>query len=144
MWVTWLNSWWMIDAIWRHRSGSTLARVMACDLMTPSHYWNYYWLIKDEIPFLKPLHLPGAYDSTTGPIFCLSLGVSSDYAQPITGQVTEVTFPVIGRAQSELTPSKLQPRLVVSVIGARQYIPFIYKHCKLCLHSVGFLCLICW
>ena len=43
-----------------------------------------------------------------GPVFCLLLGVSSDYAQPITGQVTEVTCPVIGRAQPELTPSKRQ------------------------------------
>ena len=43
-----------------------------------------------------------------GPVFCLLLGVSSDYAQPITGQVTEVTCPVIGWAQPELTPSKRQ------------------------------------
>ena len=43
-----------------------------------------------------------------GPVFCLLLGVSSDYAQPITGQVNEVTCPVIGRAQPELTPSKRQ------------------------------------
>ena len=43
-----------------------------------------------------------------GPVFCLLLGVSSDYAQPITGQVTEVTCPVIGGAQPELTPSKRQ------------------------------------
>ena len=28
-------------------------------------------------------------------VFCLLLGVSSDYAQPITGQVTEVTCPVV-------------------------------------------------
>ena len=34
--------------------------------------------------------------------------LSSDYAQPITGQVIEVTCPVIGRAQPELTPSKRQ------------------------------------
>ena len=45
---------------------------------------------------------------STGPVFCLLLGVSSDYAQPITGQVTEVTCPVIGWAQPELTPSKRQ------------------------------------
>ena len=44
----------------------------------------------------------------SGPIFCLLLGVSSDYAQPITGQVTKVTCPVIGPAQPELTPSKRQ------------------------------------
>ena len=28
------------DAIWRHRSGSTLARIMACCLAAPSHYPN--------------------------------------------------------------------------------------------------------
>ena len=43
-----------------------------------------------------------------GPDFCLLLGVSSDYAQPITGQVTEVTCPVIGGAQPEVTLSKRQ------------------------------------
>ena len=42
----------------------------------------------------------------SGPVFCFLLRVSSDYAQPITGQVTEVTCPVIGRAQPELTLSK--------------------------------------
>ena len=46
--------------------------------------------------------------ATLGPVFCLLLRVSSDYAQPITGQVTELTRPVIGRAQPELTPSKGQ------------------------------------
>ena len=53
---------------------------------------------------------------TSGPVFCLLLGVSSDFAQPITGQVTEVTCPVIGQAQPELTPSKRQktgPKLCV-------------------------------
>ena len=44
----------------------------------------------------------------TGLVFCLLLGGSPDYAQPITGHVTEVTCPVIGRAQPELTPSKRQ------------------------------------
>ena len=33
------------DTIWRQRSGSTLARVMACCLMAPSHYLNQCWLI---------------------------------------------------------------------------------------------------
>ena len=40
--------------------------------------------------------------------FCLLLRVSLDYVQSITLQVTEVTCPVIGRSQSELTPSKRQ------------------------------------
>ena len=36
--------------------------------------------------------------SGAGPVFCLLLGVSSDCAWPITGQVTSVTWPVIGWA----------------------------------------------
>ena len=43
-----------------------------------------------------------------GPVFCLLLRVSSDYAQPVTGQVTEVTCPVTGQAQPELTLSTRQ------------------------------------
>ena len=42
------------DAIWRHRSGSTLARVMACCLMAPSHYLNQCWLIISQVLW----HLP--------------------------------------------------------------------------------------
>ena len=39
-----LNSLWPSDAIWRQRSGSTLARVMACCLKAPSHSWtNVDW-----------------------------------------------------------------------------------------------------
>ena len=32
------------DTIWRHRSGSTLALLMACCPIAPSHYLNQYWL----------------------------------------------------------------------------------------------------
>ena len=39
------NSLWPNDAIWRHRSGSTLAQVMAYCLAAPSHYLNQCWLI---------------------------------------------------------------------------------------------------
>ena len=39
------NSLWPSDAIWRQRSGSTLAQVMACCLTAPSHYLNQCWLI---------------------------------------------------------------------------------------------------
>ena len=46
-----LNSLRPSDAIWRHRSGSTLAQVMACCLMEPSHYLNQYWLIITNIQF---------------------------------------------------------------------------------------------
>ena len=44
-----LNPLWPNDAIWRHRSGSTLAQVMACCLTAPSHYLNQFWLIISKI-----------------------------------------------------------------------------------------------
>ena len=58
-------------------------------------------------PLAQNHHCPHQLGGS-GPVFCLLLGVSSDYAQPITGQVTEVTCPVIGWAQPELTPSTRQ------------------------------------
>ena len=36
---------WPRDAIWRHRSGSTLVQGTACCLTAPSHHLNQYWLI---------------------------------------------------------------------------------------------------
>ena len=44
-----INSLWPSDAIWRQRSGSTLAQVMACCLTAPSHYLNQCWLIISEV-----------------------------------------------------------------------------------------------
>ena len=44
-----INTLWPSDAIWRHRSGSTLAQVMACYLMAWSHYLNQYWLIISKL-----------------------------------------------------------------------------------------------
>ena len=37
------------DTIWRHKSGSTLAQVMACCLMAPNHYLNQCWLIISKV-----------------------------------------------------------------------------------------------
>ena len=44
-----INSLWSSDTIWRQRSGSTLAQVMACCLTAPSHYLNQCWLIISEV-----------------------------------------------------------------------------------------------
>ena len=44
-----LNSLWPCDTIWRQRSGSTLAQVMAFCLMAPSHYLNQCWLIISKV-----------------------------------------------------------------------------------------------
>ena len=43
------NSLWPSDAIWRHRSRTTVAQVMACCLTAPSHYLNQCWLIICEV-----------------------------------------------------------------------------------------------
>ena len=45
----WVNSLWPSDTIWRQRSGSTLAQVMACCLTAPSLYLNQCWLIISEV-----------------------------------------------------------------------------------------------
>ena len=39
------NSLWPSDTIWRHRTGSALAQVMACCLTAPSQYLHQWWLI---------------------------------------------------------------------------------------------------
>ena len=71
---------------------------LALDQSWLSLIWSW---IKTKNHMEMSLHRPG-------PVFCLLLGVSSDYARPITGQVTEVTCPVIGQAQPEHTLSKRQ------------------------------------
>ena len=45
----WFNSLWPWDAIWRHRSGSILAQVMACCLTAPSHYLSHCWPIISKV-----------------------------------------------------------------------------------------------
>ena len=40
---------WPCDAIWRPRSGSKLAQVMACCLTEPNHYLNQSWPITNAI-----------------------------------------------------------------------------------------------
>ena len=48
--VKWcINSLWRNDAIWRHRSRSTLAQVMAWCRQAPSHYLNQCWLISSKV-----------------------------------------------------------------------------------------------
>ena len=49
VWGVAVNSLWPSDIIWRHKSGSTLAQVMACCLMAPSHYLNQCWLIISKV-----------------------------------------------------------------------------------------------
>ena len=44
-WLMWHHSLWLSDAIWRHKSESILAQVMACCLTAPNHYLNQCWLI---------------------------------------------------------------------------------------------------
>ena len=56
------NSLWTSDAIWWHKSGSTLAQVIACCLPTPSHYLNQCWLIISGVLW----HLPESNFTASG------------------------------------------------------------------------------
>ena len=47
--VAWFNSLWPSDTVWGHKSGSTLAQIMACCLTAPSHYLNQCWLIISKV-----------------------------------------------------------------------------------------------
>ena len=47
--IPFINSLWASDTIWRHRTWSTLAQVMACCLTAPSHYLNQCWLIISKV-----------------------------------------------------------------------------------------------
>ena len=49
----WVNSLRPGDAIWRHRSGSTLAQVMACCLTAPRHYLIQCWLNISSVQWLS-------------------------------------------------------------------------------------------
>ena len=86
---------------------TTLLRLNCCSILQiirkclttwKSHISATIWQCRNRCQWASSWSYPG-------PVFCLLLGVSSDYAQPITGQVTEVTWPVIGWAQPELTSS---------------------------------------
>ena len=49
IWSCDINPLWRIGVIWRYRSVSTSARVIACCLAAPSHYPIRYWLITSGI-----------------------------------------------------------------------------------------------
>ena len=49
-----INSLWPTDAIFRHRSMSTLAQIMVCRLTAPNHYLNQYWLIINGVLWHSP------------------------------------------------------------------------------------------
>ena len=89
------------DNKWQYWTRSTLVRVLACWQTAPRHYLN----------------------QSSGLVFGLLLRVCSDYAQPITGQVTELTCPEIGQAQPELTPSKRQE----TGRGLRAILQYLFK-----------------
>ena len=63
--VSFLNSLWSSDAIWRLRSGTTLAQVMACCLTAPSHYLNQCWL---TINFVQWHSYEGSFTRDTSAI----------------------------------------------------------------------------
>ena len=48
IWVQWVNTLWPSEAIWCHRTWSTLVQVIVCRLTVPRHYLDQSWLIISE------------------------------------------------------------------------------------------------
>ena len=118
------------DAIWRQRSGSALAQVMACCLTAPSHYLNQCWLIikgvlwhspesnftgnaqdinawnEFEITILKLFpHFPGANELNQGSNECLFKLVNNTKVCSVVRNYRKCTifFPKINAAMQWLT-----------------------------------------
>ena len=92
---------------------------------------TFSWLYNITSDLIQNLTEICSLNCISGPVFCLFLKVSSDYAQPITGQVTEVTCPVIGRAQPELTLSKRQktgPDLLQVSVSTVASVPVSFRY----------------
>ena len=51
-WFWTINTLWPSNAIW-HKSGSTLAQVMACCLTATSHYLNQCWFVRFSVMYLR-------------------------------------------------------------------------------------------
>ena len=76
------------DAIWRHKSGSTLAQVMACCLTAPSHCLNQCWLIISKAFIWEQFYSPQpsvieiSLKTITYPTFCSNLLGDNELIQP--------------------------------------------------------------
>ena len=68
-------------------------------------WWFHYQKVSNvEIDLMRfNQHAIPSHIAFPGPVFCLLLGVNSEYGQPITGQVTSVTCSVIDWAYSDFT-----------------------------------------
>ena len=64
----WVNLLQPSDTTWWHRSGSTLAQVMACCVMVPSHHWIQCWLL---ISSLCGIHLIAISHQEPKLLFCI-------------------------------------------------------------------------
>ena len=100
-----VNSLWPSDAIWQHKSGSTLAQVMACCLTAPSHYLNQCWLLISKALW----HLPVSNFTTSCQATILGIW-SLNYTLTHWGRVTHIcvsNLTIIG-SDTGLSPDRRQ------------------------------------
>ena len=90
------------------------------DIFSSKYLWlsiNDLWI--DDIIQSGQRDLKKSHNSSnvkqlwSGPVFCLLLRVNSDYAQPITGQVAEVTCPVMAKHRLSLLQVKDKKRALL-------------------------------
>ena len=66
------------DAIWRQKTGSTLAQVIACCLTAPNHYLKQCWLIISKV----------LWHSSEGNFAAGISAITGNYANPVYGVAT--------------------------------------------------------
>ena len=71
---------WPSDVIRWHRSGSTLAQVMACCLMAPSHYLDQCWLVINMVLWILPRAI--SQDMLNISVLDINLNISHLRLQP--------------------------------------------------------------
>ena len=78
-----------------------------------SKQWCGWWFETSLCSLWRHGNDPAKWCICSRPVFCLLLGVSSDYAQSITDQFTKVTCPVIGTHSLNLLPAGDRKRALV-------------------------------
>ena len=79
---------WPSEAIWPHRSGSTLAQIMACRLTAPSHYLHQCRIIIGEV--LRNSHEINCAEMLKVPFLSMGLKVINLKLQPHISGASEI------------------------------------------------------
>ena len=92
-----VNSLWPSDAIWHHRTWSTLVEATACYLTVPSRYLNQCWLIISEL-LCHPFECASWQEMLKISLLGMSLNISNFVMTSSNGNIFRVTGPLWGES----------------------------------------------